>query len=242
MKKEIKIDLDSEIVKLFQKNLIRWYQTFQRKLPWRKTTDPYAVLVSEIMLHQTTVKQVIPIYERFLEKFPTVEALAAAEVTMVKAITDTLGYKRRGEYLWTIARTVVEEYGGKIPDDIETLLKLPGIGRYTAGAIVSFAFRKPAPIVDTNVIRVFTRIFTLSQEGAPSVFEKIVWKIAESLIPQDQIYDFNQAIMDLGAMVCIPNHPRCGQCPLREICQYYKQLPNPPPRQRLIQEFMEESS
>lgn len=232
-------ELDQKIVSFFQQALIGWYHTFQRKLPWRQTTDPYAILVSEIMLHQTTVRQVVPIFERFLKRFPTLESLAMADLKEVKAITDALGYKRRGEYLWAITRTIIKDYDGRIPDDVESLQKLPGIGRYTAGAIVSFAFQKQAPIVDTNVERILKRIFNISEEGSPTVFARLIWAISEQLVPVDEVYEFNQAIMDLGAMICIPSQPRCGQCPLRTICNYYKELPDPPPRQRVLQEFMD---
>lgn len=241
MQGDVKKELDPKIIALFQQKLIEWYQTFQRRLPWRETTDPYAILVSEIMLHQTTVRQVISVYQRFLERFPSLKTLATADLKQVKAITDALGYRQRGKYLWTIAKSILNDYGGQVPDSVEILQKLPGIGRYTAGAIVSFAFRKPAPIVDTNVERILKRVFNVPQEGSSTAFEKKIWAIAERLVPQDpdRVYDFNQGIMDLGAMVCIPDRPRCGRCPLRKICQYYQQLPNPPPRQRLLQEFNE---
>ncbi len=198
--------------------LPEWFTREGRPLPWRATRDPYAVVVSEILLHQTTVATVAPVYERFLSRFPTVADLAAAPLADVKAITDPLGYKVRGKWLHAIARTVMEEWDGRFPDTLEGLMTLPGVGRYTAGAVLAFAYGRPAGILDTNVARVMARLFRVGPE--PKGAERLhrLWALAEAVVPDNDAWRFNQALMDLGATVCRARKPACLTCPLADIC------------------------
>ena len=177
------------------------------------------------MLQQTNVEIVIPIYMNFLQKFPTIQALAAAKVEDVKIITDKLGYKRRGEFLHSIANQIVNEKGGRIPDSLDQLLTLKGIGRYTAGAILSFAFERSDPtaaIVDVNVDRVLSRITGIWTEERDASFIKTIWTLAESIIIPGKVWEVNQGILDLGATICISKKPKCAICPMIKICEYYK--------------------
>ncbi len=217
--------IEPGVLEFFQRELLAWYEAEGRDLPWRRTEDPYAILVSEIMLQQTQVRTVLPYYERFLERFPSLEALAAAPLDEVKAITDPLGYKVRGERLKRIAETAVERYGGALPDREEDLLALPGIGRYTAGAVRSFAFRQDAPILDTNVLRLLVRLFAPPTEGGGAALLRRLWALAEAVIPSGKGYVFNQALMDFGAQVCTARRPICLFCPLRPICGRWEPRP-----------------
>jgi A/G-specific adenine glycosylase len=220
-------NIDPALRVALQRGLIGWYVATGRDLPWRRTTDPYAVLVSEILLQQTQVATVIPVYETFLARWPTFAALAAATLDAVKEVTDPLGYHVRGEWLHRIATIVTDELGGCLPDTLEGLLALPGIGRYTAGAVLSFAFQQDAPIVDTNVDRLLSRLFDL-HAGRPSatVREKRLWALATALIPPGHGYLLNQALMDFGAQVCTPFKPVCLFCPLRAHCQWWNPRPD----------------
>lgn len=203
---------------LFQQGILEWYRAFGRDLPWRHTRDPYKILVSEILLHQTMVKTVEPVYRRFLDRFPDVFALARAPLAEVKEITDPLGYKVRGQWLWRIARMVVEEMDGQFPDTLEGLLALPGVGRYTAGAVLSFAFGHDAPILDTNVTRLVGRYFGVNDEKPGADTRHRLWALAEAVIPAGLGPEFNQALMDMGALVCTARKPLCLYCPVRAGC------------------------
>ena len=220
----------------FQTQLLSWYRTYGRDLPWRQTCDPYQILVSEIFLHQTQVKTVLPIYKRFLEEFPTFEALASAKLSEVKAITDPLGYKVRGKWLHTIAQAVMDKHGGTLPDTLEELMELDGVGRYTAGAILSFTFKKRVPIVDTNVERIIRRVFGLEESPQNATTERQIWQLAEELLPTEEtpqdIFDFNQGIMYIGALIC-QTQATCPICPLRLLCTRGRKFP----RQRVLEEF-----
>jgi A/G-specific adenine glycosylase len=196
--------------------LLSFYDASARDLPWRRVRDPYATWVSEIMLQQTRVDTVIPYYSRFLERFPTVHALAEASTEDVLARWSGLGYYRRARMLHAGAKAVVADHGGKLPDAVDALVALPGIGMYTAGAIASIAFGKPAPLVDGNVVRVVSRVFGIEREVSPSDAE--IWRIAGELVQGPRPGDLNQALMDLGATVCAPESPRCGACPVRDAC------------------------
>ena len=215
--------------KIFQKNLLEWYEQHQRDLPWRLPNNltPYRVLVSEIMLHQTQVQTVIPIYEHFIKRFSTIEILANASLKEIKDITDPLGYKSRSNWLKEIAEIIVNERHGEFPKTLEELQKLPGVGRYTAGAIMSFAFQQDAPIVDTNVERVLSRICGVYKIDFPKPvkYQRVLWALAQYVIPLQTGYIFNQAIMDFGATLCIARNPRCSVCLMRIICCYYKSQP-----------------
>ncbi len=201
----------------FQNRLLKWYDESGRDLPWRRTEDPYKILVSEVMLQQTQVDRVIPKFHEFLGKYPTVQDLAEAKPEDVRKTWYPLGYNVRPYRLHGIACETMERYGGKIPSKEDELLSMKGIGRYTAGAIQSFAFQKDAAILDTNVMRVLHRIFIGT--GDPKKQKAILWQLSEKLIPKGKCYDFNQGLMDFGAMVCTARKPFCLLCPLRDICQ-----------------------
>lgn len=198
--------------------ILRWYRRAKRDLPWRRTADPYAIWVSEAMLQQTTVAAVIPYWERFLERFPDPATLAASREEDVLALWSGLGYYARARALRQGALAVMERHGGRLPDEPEALMALPGIGRYTAGAIASLAFGRETPVVDGNVKRVFSRLFAI-RGGAGAAMERTYWSIAESLVRGDAPGDWNQALMELGATVCTPRAPRCASCPVARRCR-----------------------
>ena len=198
--------------------LLTWYDQNRRDLPWREDPRPYEVWVSEIMAQQTRMDVVIPYFHRFLERFPTLGDLAAASVDDVLPLWAGLGYYSRAHHLHTAARRVVENHGGQIPDDLSGLLALPGIGPYTAGAILSIAFGQPVAAIDGNVKRVFARLENCREEQASVSFRNDVQVFVEALIPADRPGAFTQAMMELGALVCVPRVPRCGACPLQSDC------------------------
>jgi len=199
--------------------LMEWYGRQRRDLPWRRTTDPYAIWVSEIMLQQTGVHTVIPFYERFMIRFPTLPALAGASLDDVLKAWENLGYYSRARNLHRAARIVAEEKKGRIPSDLSGLLSLPGIGKYTAGAILSIAFGQRIPAVDGNVRRVLSRVFAVTEAADTPAGEQILEEQARCLMPADEPGTFNQAVMDLGALVCLPKKPRCPSCPLEDFCE-----------------------
>ena len=211
--------VDRGLKRRFQIRLLKWYQEYGRDLPWRRTTDPYKILVSEVMLQQTQVDRVIPKYHEFLQQYPSVKDLALAKPDEVRKTWYPLGYNIRPYRLHGIACETVERYGGTIPKDPDELQSLKGIGRYTAGAVRSFAFNEDAPILDTNVMRVLHRVFI--GEGDPKEQKAKLWVMSENLIPKGKGYDFNQALMDFGAMVCTARKPYCLLCPMREFCQAF---------------------
>jgi A/G-specific adenine glycosylase len=202
----------------FRRGLLRWFRRHGRDLPWRRTRDPYHVIVSEFMLQQTQVSRVESYYQRFLERYPTIESLASAPAAMVRESWDGLGYYRRATNLHRLAQQVVRDRAGVIPADPAELRRLPGVGRYTAGAVASFAFERSAPAVDTNVARVLRRAF---HPRTPSqVLSRRIWCTAERILPQrgKTAWAFNQAIMELGALICTAREARCGMCPVRLAC------------------------
>ncbi|MDP1571379.1 MAG: hypothetical protein Q8L86_15395 [Vicinamibacterales bacterium] len=203
----------------FRRNLLAWYRRHGRDLPWRTTDSPYHILVSEIMLQQTQVDRVLPKYHEWLDKYPTFEALASADVEEVTETWYPLGYNIRPRRLHSIAREAVEKYGGELPSDQETLLSFKGIGAYTAGAIRSFAFRQRAAILDTNVVRVLFRVFVAKGEPKSHAMTKRLWAISEVMVSHRHAFDFNQALMDFGATVCTARAPRCPACPMRRMCR-----------------------
>ena len=205
----------------FQRRLLTWYRRHGRDLPWRKTRDPYSILVSEIMLQQTQVERVIPKYREFLTRYPTLEALARAPVKEVKRTWYPLGYNIRPVHLLGIARETVARYNGRLPSDEKVLRRFKGIGRYTAGALLSFAFKKDAPILDTNVRRVLGRVFLGPRRMKALRGQKALWDLSAALVPRGEAYDFNQALMDFGATWCTPRRPRCVPCPMRTFCASY---------------------
>jgi len=209
----------------FKRRLLGWYRREGRDLPWRNTRDPYRVLVSEFMLQQTQVSRVREYYPEFLRRFPTIADLAAARPRQVRDAWESLGYYRRAANLHRLARVVVREHDGAVPDEPAALEELPGVGRYTAGAVATFAYEKRTAAVDTNVARVLTRVFRLDRRargndnGKPTA--RVVWDLAERLLPRRRpaAWEFNQALMDLGAGICVARTPRCPICPVRPACR-----------------------
>jgi A/G-specific adenine glycosylase len=203
-----------------QAKLLKWYKANRRPLPWRVPgLSPYAVWVSEIMLQQTRVEAVIPYYEKWMRLFPTVQALATAPERAVLNAWEGLGYYSRARNFHTAAKVVVEDYDGELPPDLDELRKLPGIGRYTAGALASIIFGLDEPALDGNLKRVYARLFDVSEPVDSPTGEKILWQIAKENLPKGKAADFNQALMDLGSLICLPKNPRCLLCPVMEECQ-----------------------
>jgi len=202
-----------------QKNLIEWFEAEARDLPWRKTTDPYKIWLSEVILQQTRVDQGLPYFNRFVDAFPTVAHLAEATEDAVLKRWEGLGYYTRARNLHKAARIVANEYNGQLPTQPELLQLLPGIGKYTAGAIASIAFGVRAPVVDGNVKRVLSRIYNIEDPIDDLDTERTLWSIAESLVPAARPGDFNQALMELGARICTPKKPACEACPVARNCQ-----------------------
>jgi A/G-specific adenine glycosylase len=209
----------------FRQRLLAWYGRHGRDLPWRKTSDPYHILVSEIMLQQTQVDRVLPKYAEWLDKYPSMEVLAVAEERDVTKTWYPLGYNIRPKRLQSIARESVAKYGGQLPSDQETLLSFKGIGAYTAGAIRSFAFRERAAILDTNVARVLFRVFVAKGGPKSHAMKQHLWKVSETVMPHRQVFDFNQALMDFGAIICVARNPKCLVCPMAKSCRAYPFTP-----------------
>jgi A/G-specific adenine glycosylase len=203
----------------FRRRLLDWYWKNGRSLPWRETDDPYHILVSEVMLQQTQVDRVLPKYHEWLDRYPSLEALAEAPEDDVVRTWYPLGYNIRPRRLQAIARESVAKFGGTLPDDEETLLSFKGIGQYTAGAVMSFAFGKRAAILDTNVARVLYRVFVGKGEPKSHAMIKRLWEISRAVLPHKHVFDFNQALMDLGATVCTARKPLCTACALRRGCR-----------------------
>jgi A/G-specific adenine glycosylase len=203
----------------FTRKLLRWWSRAARDLPWRRTRDPYRVLVSEFMLQQTQVSRVEEYYPRFLARFPDLETLAAAPARAVREEWEGLGYYARARNLHELAKRV-SGVGCQVPDDPEELIKLPGIGPYTAGAVACFAYEKPVPAVDTNVARVYRRVF-LGRGERGEVRSAAIWGLARVLTPRNgkRAWKYNQAVMELGALICVARKPRCPQCPVRPVCR-----------------------
>ena len=199
--------------------LVRWYNRRRRDLPWRRTSDPYAIWISEIMLQQTQVATVIPYYERFLKRFPNAASLAAAGEQTVLKLWEGLGYYSRARNMRRAAKIIVKDFAGELPASPAELRGLPGIGRYTAGAIASIAFGLDEPVLDGNVTRVLCRVFRVRGNPKQARTEKRLWQLAGDLLPRGKAGLFNQALMDLGATICVPRKPLCPTCPLRHTCE-----------------------
>ncbi|MGD0058919.1 MAG: A/G-specific adenine glycosylase [Verrucomicrobiia bacterium] len=225
------VRVNTGVRRAFHHDLPRWYRRHHRKLPWRSTRDPYRIWVSEIMLQQTRVETVRPYYARWLQAFPTIQSLARASDDRVLKLWEGLGYYSRARNLHRAAQAVVRERDGQLPHTVDGLCALPGIGRYTAGAIASIAFGERVPLVDGNVARVFARIFAIpASVKSPRTLQSL-WTLAEDLLPDTDPGDFNQALMELGALVCTPAAPHCDTCPMRRVCAarargLVEQLPN----------------
>jgi A/G-specific adenine glycosylase len=202
----------------FRRGLLRWYRRHGRDLPWRRTRDPYHIVVSEVMLQQTQVSRVEAYYHRFLERYPTIHALAAAPAAAVRESWDGLGYYRRAANLHRLAQAVVEQHAGVLPSDPEALERLPGVGRYTAGAVACFAYERVAATVDTNVARVIRRAFHPRLQGRR--MSRQIWATALAILPRNgkRAWEVNQALMELGALICTARVAKCGGCPVIAAC------------------------
>ncbi len=204
--------------------ILRWYARHGRPLPWRNTRNPYRILISETMLQQTQVQRVLVKYPEFLRRFPTVQSLANAPLRDVILIWRGMGYNSRAVRLHILARTVLHTNGGTLPEDQEALRALPGIGRYTANALLSFAFGRSVPVVDVNVRRVLSRILWKMESTTSLKDEQTIWEAAALLLPKGRAYAWNQALMDLGATICTARTPRCGECPVASLCASRKRI------------------
>lgn len=201
--------------------LLAWFARCRADLPWRRRPDAYRVWLAEIMLQQTQIETVIPYYQRFIQRYPSIHALAAAPIDDVLKLWEGLGYYRRAHNLHQAANIILNEYGGAFPSAVETLLKLPGIGPYTAGAIASIAFDLPAAALDGNIIRIFTRLLDLDIDISQRASRKQLWQIAADRVPAQRAGDYNQALMELGQRICRPKNPNCAQCPIQAHCQAF---------------------
>lgn len=217
------VDVNRKTAGEIGSNLLNWYEAIKRDLPWRRTRDPYAIWVSEVMLQQTRVETVIPYWNRFLDLFPTIEVLAEAPEADVLKAWEGLGYYSRGRNLQKGAQVVKEKYNGIVPDQLDEMLSLPGVGPYTAGAVLSIAYDRDVPAVDGNVFRVLSRIFLIDEDIMKPKTRKTFEQLAEFLIPEGRAASFNQALMELGATICIPKNPRCATCPVQAQCRAYEE-------------------
>lgn len=211
----------SDLLAELHRTLLHWYHTQGRQLPWRETRNPYAIWISEIMLQQTQVKTVLPYYQRWLQIFPTVQDLAQADQQAVLKVWEGLGYYARARNLHKAAQAIVEQHDGQFPDTFDAVVALPGIGRTTAGGILSAAFDQSVPILDGNVKRVLARLIALQRPPNKALDQ--LWQLSTALVPTEQARDFNQALMDLGATVCTRHRPACLICPWRSPCAAYNQ-------------------
>lgn len=222
----------------FRRNVRRWYDRHARDLPWRKSSDPYRIWISEIMLQQTTVAAVVPYFERFLARFPNIEELAEAPEEEVLRHWEGLGYYSRARNIHKTARKLVGENGGEFPDDVQALQKLPGIGRYTGGAIASFAFDRRAPILEANTLRLYSRLLGYRGDPRSAAGQRLLWEFGERILPRKSPGRFNQALMELGGRVCRPNDPDCPACPVKSCCRAFaegtqEQIPRPADRPKI---------
>lgn len=222
-------------IRTLQRNLHAWFDDNARQLPWRQTRDPYAVWVSEIMLQQTQVATVVGYFERFLTAFPTVHCLAAADEQEVLRLWEGLGYYRRARQMHRAAQHIVRDHAGEFPTNVADVLALPGIGRYTAGAILSIAFEQRQPILEANTLRLISRLLALRQDPRSAAGQAALWQAAAEWLPRRQAGRFNQALMELGALICTPRQPACPICPLFSLCptrrdQLQDQIPLPAKR------------
>jgi len=228
---------------IFRNKLLAWYRVHKRDLPWRRTRNPYAIFVSEMMLQQTQVSTVVPFFRRFVSTLPHWKALAGAREDLVLKLWEGLGYYRRARNLMRAARLVVKPFGGRLPDTEGAVLLLPGVGEYSAGALLSIAYDKPFALVDGNVIRVIARVFRLEGDLKGSAGKRKVWDLARRMLDERHPGDFNQALMELGATTCTPVAPRCPHCPVASFCRAFRagdpeSYPRASKRRRAVRVFM----
>jgi len=205
-----------------RRKVLAWFAKNQRDLPWRKSRDAYAIWVSEVMLQQTTVAAVVPFFHRFMAAFPTVKALAKADEQTVLHHWQGLGYYRRARHLHAAAKALAGQFEGELPEDPEVWAELPGVGRYILGAVLSQAFDRQIPIVEANTMRVFSRLCGSKIDPRSGEGNKWIWAVAEALLPNKHVGEFNQAMMELGALVCTPDAPNCGECPMNKECEAFR--------------------
>jgi A/G-specific adenine glycosylase len=230
---------------VLRRRLLAWYSVHKRDLPWRQSRDPYRVWISEVMLQQTQVATVRDYFDRFIRTFPDLHSLAAADETDVLRLWEGLGYYRRARQLHAAAKKVVAEFGGKFPAEPYDLQKLPGIGRYTAGAIASIAFDSRTPILEANTIRLLSRLVAFRGNPHSQAGQQPLWRAAEEILPQKRVAEFNQALMELGSLVCTPSEPNCSECPLSTVCGAYAaglQQEIPPAKPRPIYTDLREAA
>ncbi len=232
--------LDAAWFTKFRRNLKRWYSNNARDLPWRRTHDAYCIWISEIMLQQTTVAAVIPYYQRFLKRFPTVQSLAAANEQDVLKLWEGLGYYSRARNIHKAAKIVATERGGEFPQTADELQDLPGIGRYTAGAIASFAFDSRAPIVEANTLRLYCRLLAFDGDPRSKEGQNLLWQFADRVLPRMKPGEFNQALMELGGTLCSVKQPECQKCPVRRGCRAFQEnrqaeIPRPKSRPKVTE-------
>ncbi|MFQ5823365.1 MAG: A/G-specific adenine glycosylase [bacterium] len=211
----------------FTEKLIDWYEKNKRELPWRQTSDPYKIWIAEVMLQQTQVEQVLPYYEQFIKKFQDIKSLANASLSEVLKVWEGMGYYARARNLHTAADIIVKEFAGRIPTSHDELMKIPGIGPYTAAAVSSIAFNENYPVVDGNVLRVLSRVLKIEDYPRKNGIKSKFVDAAKELLPEGQASNFNQAMMELGALICTPQKPKCYQCPINFFCQAYQTLEDP---------------
>ena len=214
------MDITEEKIEFFRRKVVDFYLTQGRKWPWRETRDPYVVLITELLLQKTTAKQVAKIFSNFFSRFPDIETLAKASEADIEAIIGELGLRKRVRFLKELAQHIVKEFGNRVPDTLEGLMKLKGVGMYTANAVRSFAYGICVPVVDRNVARVLRRFFGLEGEK-PAYADRELWKFAEKIMPTYACREFNYGLIDLGAMICTGREPQCGRCHLRPECAYF---------------------
>ena len=214
---------DSRWKRSLRRRLLTWFQDHARDLPWRRTRDLYHIWVSETMLQQTQVATVVPYFQRFVERFPNITSLAAADEEDVLRLWEGLGYYRRARNLHRAAQQVVQQHHAQFPADFDTLLSLPGIGRYTAGAILSIALDQRLPILEANTTRVLSRLLAFHGDPSQRVGQHLLWAFSESLLPRKRVGEFNQSLMELGSEICIPRKPNCERCPVRMLCAAHRQ-------------------
>ena len=209
---------DSKWCQTLQRKMLLWFDSHARDLPWRREPHPYAVWLSEVMLQQTQVATVRPYFERFLAKYPTISALAAADEQDVLRLWEGLGYYRRARQLLAAARVIVAEHQGEFPTQIDTVMSLPGIGRYTAGAVLSIALDQPQPILEGNTSRVYSRLLGYRQDPRTTAGQRLLWNFAAAIVPAQRPGAFNQSMMELGSEICRPRSPACTECPIAQLC------------------------
>lgn len=206
---------------MFAKKLLIWHRENALKFPWRETKDPYKILLAEILLRKTTRGQVKELFEELIRRYPNPEKLASAGIKELEKIIEPLGMqKKRALLLIKLAKTIVENYRGSVPEERNELLKLPGVGPYSANAVLCFAYGKQLPLVDTNVIRVVERVFQIKSRKARARTDPMIWSFVEKLIPKGKAREFNLAMLDFANLVCTPRNPKCYACPIKEICLY----------------------